>query len=357
MQLLTEEEIILLNKIKSAIEGKAHIDSIKETCFEFSEKISDSLFVYTYAGILLASENRIKEAIQILKYNNNNVFTNSTAEYLKRNNSLITQDAYNDNTPYTAWLKTGICREHQNNTITAAVNFLKKYPPKSDSITFIDVGPGDGLLTEKLLHKLIPQFNIKKINLILIEPSEKMLKTTIKKVKSIKTAEIKTTSISNRLEKLSNDEIDIIKSEKPIWFAFCAASIHHVPLEIKSKLFLLLKSLTPICILDEFNFNCNIHEKKSPELIYSIYGDYGFIMEDTLCSPLSTIEKEKVIYDLLFAEISSYFINERLTRSDHHASIYEWKAAAKKGGYKVEDITATYYKKKTPFTFLMELSS
>jgi hypothetical protein len=52
-----------LNKIRQAVTAQASIEKIIELCQTIADKITDKQFALTYAGILVASQDRISDAI------------------------------------------------------------------------------------------------------------------------------------------------------------------------------------------------------------------------------------------------------------------------------------------------------
>ena len=56
-----------LNKIRQAVTAQASIEKIIELCQIIAYQITDKQFSLTYAGILLAAQDRISDAIKILK--------------------------------------------------------------------------------------------------------------------------------------------------------------------------------------------------------------------------------------------------------------------------------------------------
>ncbi len=356
MSSLKESEVKKLYSIKDAIDKGIAFDEILNVCEHIKPQLKEPGFAYTYAACLLASHDRINDASQMFRSNKEDTFCSIMYEYLKDVGSFITVgEVFKSVAPYDIYVQTSLYNSHMSGTVEGIFNFAKQNPPQQDDevITILDIGPGNGILTAQFVNKIVKYFNLKKIRLIFIDPFEDMLKTASENCKNSIDAECETIGICCKIQEITKDQIDLIQQTTPIWFINAALSVHHMPKEEKIPMLKQLKEFSPNFILSEVNWNHDLPEKDSPELIYSVANNYAFFSRDILNLPLSLEKKKLCLYHFPIAEAINIIKQDRANRIDYHTPIEQWKKIGSEAGYLVADPTPTNVVNGEPFFFVM----
>lgn len=346
MIFLNEPEKKLLHKIKDVVEAPtSSLESIKKLCFEVSLHLTDKGFSYTYAAILLAAKGRIEDTTYLLAYNENDNFSSVLCDFLRKTKKLdCSEIVFQSASPYNAFVKTNFFNKYQKGVLECVREFASTTPPpmSNGAATILDMGTGNGILISKMAEEIVLMHDLKRLRLILLDPSVDMLRTAEENCKRNISIQTDITTICCRAEDMKKERIDSILEMKPIWFTNASLSLHHMPLEAKIPLFKQLKKISPYCILSEVNWNHDIPEARSPELIYSIVKSYGLIIKDILTSPITEGEKEASIYRFFLAEAIKMIKEDRPNRIDYHTTIEEWKRIGKESSFKIGNVKTTY---------------
>lgn len=360
MFFLKESEIKHLNSIKEATDNGIIFDEILKVCEHVKPQLTDKGFAYTYAACLLASKDRIDESLKMFSLNKEDTFCSIMYDYLKDIGSFeMAGKVFKSAAPYDIYVQTELYKSHQAGTTENIYNFAKNNPPpESDkTVTILDIGPGNGILTAQFVNKIVKLYKLKSIRIIFIDPFEDMLKTASENCKKHIDIECKTISICCKIQEITNEQIEIIKKSTPIWFINAAISVHHMPKEEKIPMLKLMKELSPNFILTEVNWNHDLPEKDSPELVYSVANSYGNFSKGILELSVSEEDRKLCLYHFPIAEAINIIKQDRPNRIDYHTTIEEWKKIGHEAGYKVSDPITTYPYKGRPFVFVMEFKS
>jgi hypothetical protein len=347
-----------LNQIRGAVDQQASIDRLMELCHTISLQVEDKQFPLTYAGILLALNNRIADAIRLLRLCRDRVFDSVVADYLERAQSFQpASKAFEETTPYDIWTQTDLYKSQMAATLDAIIAFARRTPPPSTntSPTIIDIGPGNGVLLVEIIKRLLDLYPLEELHLILVEQSPKMLAATQEYCRESLSIPIKFTAIPCQLQRITGEQLAKLEEQRPIWFINASLSLHHMPGELKLPTMRMLASLSAPCLISEANANHDLPEQGSPELVYSVIESYGGVIQDLLKSTISQMEKQICIDNFLLTEATNILKNDRQHRVDYHALIPEWQQIAEQAGWKATKTTPTMSLLEHVFTFTMEL--
>jgi hypothetical protein len=347
-----------LNQIRQAVNEQASIDKIIEFCQTLSHQVTDRQFPLTYAGILLASQNRISDSISILKLCPDHAFSAVLADYLLETQAFTpASKAFQEITPYDVWTRTDLYKSQMAGTLDAIATFAQRTPPPFSNAypTIIDIGPGNGTLIVEIIKQLLSLYHLESIHLILIEQSPEMLLATQKYCQESIQSPITFTPICCQIQGITDQQLAILEKHHPIWFINASLSLHHMPREIKISTMKMLANLSTYCLISEANSNHDLPEKDTSELIYSVAESYGFVIQDILNSCASKTDKKLCVNNFLLTEAINILKNDRERRGDYHALISEWQEIAEQGRWNVIETIPTVSLLERTFTFTMEL--
>lgn len=360
MKYLNEIEIGELNKIKEIIGANANLDEIMDVCTNTIAIPDDKEFSFTYAACLLANQNRINEALQMFALNPNDTFSKILIDFLKDNGRFdLIGKVFKNAKPYHLYTQTPFYQKHASGVVENICEFAKNNPPpqSKELLTILDIGPGDGELIAKYVNELASLFNLGEIRLIFVDPFEEQLKTAAENCKRLISINCEVISICCKIQEITNEQMDQIRQVKPIWFVNAALSVHHMPKEQKIPMLKQMKTLSPNFILTEVNWNHDLPEKDSPELIYSVVKNYGVFCEDILNLPVSVEDRKLCLYHFPINEAINIIKQDRPHRIDYHTPIAEWKKIAFEAGYHTNKPKATFLHENDAFLFVMEFRS
>jgi hypothetical protein len=347
-----------LNQIQQAVNERAAVEKIIELCQTISHQVADRQFPLMYAGILLAAQNRIADAIAVLKLCPDRTFSNVLADYLSQTKAFIpAATAFQETTPYDVWTQTDLYATQMAGTLEAIAAFARRIPPPAANSrpTIIDIGPGNGTLLVEIVKQLLALYPLESIHLILIEQSPGMLAAAQKYCQESLPIPVTFTPICCRIQEISTQQLALIEQHQPIWFMNASLSLHHMPKEIKVPTMEMLARLSTYCLISDANYNHDLPEKDTPELVYSVTESYGFVIQDVLNSRASETGQKLCINDFLLTEAINILKNDRAERGDYHTLIGEWQEIADRGQWQVIETTPTVSLAERPFTFTMEL--
>jgi hypothetical protein len=347
-----------LNQIRQAVDERSAIEKIIELCQTISHQVTDKQFPLTYAGILLADRDRIADAIQVLKLCPDRTFSTVLADYLSETQSFTpAATAFQETTPYDVWTQTDLYGSQMAGTLDAIATFARRTPPPAidSAATIIDIGPGNGTLLVEIVKRILAIYPLESIHLVLIEQSPGMLAAAQSYCQKSLPIPITFTPICCRIQEISAQQLTAIEQHQPIWFINASLSLHHMPKEIKVPTMQMLSNLSTYCLISDAHYNHDLPEKDTPELVYSVAENYGFVIKDVLSSGASDPDKKLCIDNFLLTESINILKNKREERGDYHTMIAEWAEIADRGQWQVIGTTPTVSLPERPFTFTMEL--
>ncbi|WP_428634596.1 GRAS family protein [Sedimenticola sp.] len=351
-------EIEILNKLKIVVlDNKSSLDTIIGECNRISPLIDEIDFPYFYAATLLAAEGSVMSAIHLYRYCPDNAFARVVTNYLKEYGELTPRvQVFKDNSPYSTWIKTNFAKKYIKNSVNAIADFYSNnFPLEGNEITILDIGTGNGVMITEIVNKIIENSAVRNVNLILLDQSQDMLRTADEYCKKAVNAELTNTNICCKINEIEDEQLSIIKAKGPVSFINCALSIHHFPAEVKSRVLKLFKSLSPYCLISEVNWNHDIPDKYSPELIYAISHNMHYMLSDIIGSDITENEKKIAIEQFFLAETINIIKQPRESRIDYHTKIREWIKLANAAEYRVDGITPTVKNSRiAAFTMMLE---
>lgn len=356
MKNLKANETVELDRIKHAIYQRMPLEDIQNIIRHIKIKIKDKKFAYTYAACLLANHGREQEALKMFAHNKGDIFSSIMIDYLTETGSFtMVSKVFQDAKPYHIYTQTPLYQTHEKALVENIRKFARSNPPpKSDQITIMDIGPGDGELTARYVNKIVELYQLKKIRLVFVDPFEEELHMAAENCCSIIPVETEIITIKAKAQELTQEQLRKIHSLKPIWFITAALSVHHMPEEQKIPMLRKMRTISDRFILAEVNWNHDLPAKDSPELIYSIVKNYGFFCQGILDLDVSEEYRKLCLYHFPIDEAINIIKQERANRIDYHTPISEWKRIAKTAGYEVHDPVTTFTHENEPYMFMME---
>ncbi len=357
---LPESDIEPLKKLSIAVDNELSVSELEALCKETASKVDDKLFPFTYTGILLAIRNRISDAISIMKSSMSHPTSLALREYLIETKSFQPAvKVFQDTRSLDAWARTNFYQSYIKATKGAIKEFALRNPcPEINSNPVImDIGSGNGVMIAEIINQLAAIGNLKRIRLITLDQSPEMLKSCETYCTEHVSIPVNFTPLCCKIQEITEEQISIIKKYQPIWFVMAAASMHHMPWELKISTLNKLKSLSEYCLILDFHANNDRPKKGTVELIYSIVESYKYYINDILNSPITQEEKKLCLHELCIAEMINMFKCDWPVRMDYHATIQQWEELARMAGYHEVGITPTISIQEQPLTFIMELKS
>lgn len=354
MFFLKESEIYQLNKIKEKIESS--YNNILSICNKIKPDLDDPGFAYTYAACLLAEREKIDNSLKMFAMNGEDTFCNIMSQYLRDAGAFVMPGTvFESAAPYDVYVQTELYKAHMAGSADNIYKFAIENPPPKENeiVTIMDIGPGNGILTAQFVDKIVKHYKLKKLRLIFIDPFEDMLHTASENCRKNVNADCEVINICCRMQDITEDQIEIIRQNSPVWFINAAISVHHMPKEQKIPMLKLLKVFSSNFILTEVNWNHDLPEKDTPELIYSVANNYGIFSEGILKLPVPEEDRKLCLYMFPVAEAINIIKQDRPNRIDYHTPIEEWKIIGKEAGYVVSDPITTYPHNGKPFVFVM----
>lgn len=357
---LSEPDIELLKKLSVAVDSNLSADELAGLCRETALRTDDRLFPFTYAGILLAVKDRISDAIKIMEFSTSHPIPFVIREYLVETQSFepgVT--VFQDTRPLDAWVKTNFYKSYITATTQAISEFAAGNPcPETDgSPVIMDIGFGNGVMIAEIINKLAETNGLKGVRLISLDLSPEMLKSCEAYCREHVSVPIDFTPVCCKIQEITDEQISLIKEYRPIWFVMAAASMHHMPRELKISTLKRLKSISEYFLIFDFHANNDLPKRGTPEFVYSVVESYRYYIDDILNSPITQEEKKLCLNDFCVVEMIKMLKYDWPARTDYHATIQQWEELAEKAGYHVAGTTPTISLNKQPMTFVMELKT
>lgn len=349
------EAIKVFHAVHDAVGAKRHrepipIQYIETTLANNQLTKENAWFGPAYAGILLAKyathPTDITRAVSLLRKVSHTTtpFCVILADHIEQEGGLKISTGvkvFGSVGPYEGWGKSGFHKAYKMGTVENVIQFALANPPAQNvTPTIMDIGTGNGVLFAAVVGRLVEALGLPAVRIILNDQSPAMLASAETYCREQIRVPLDIVTSLCRIEQMTIAERTRLTTH-PIWFALAAASMHHMPKELKTKTIRNLKEVTPHVLITEFEANNDLPETDSPELIYSILGFYGYLFRDVLDSPATAEEKSATIKQFLLTEAIIMLRSrqkegsaDELGRVDFHTTPAEWLDAAKQAGLK-----------------------
>jgi hypothetical protein len=146
-----------LAQIRQAVRQHIRADALRSMCEAIAQHVEETSLPFTYAGILLASGDRIGDAIEMLRLPPDLPFNQVLADYLEaRQDFQPATTTFQQTAPYDIWTRTTIYQNYLDSTLSAFEAFARRTPPPGDQAcpTLVDIGPGNGVLLVAMIKRL-----------------------------------------------------------------------------------------------------------------------------------------------------------------------------------------------------------
>jgi len=358
VQVFVRKNLNLETQISQGITDGKWIEELINLCQEISLSVPNQEFPLIYAGVLLARNHHVHNAIKVLRLCQKSVFGKTLAEYLSDTQSFSKRvKTFKEAKPYDAWMQTEIYQSIRAGVFDMIKHFATQNPPPSvDEPTIIDIGPGNGILTVEIVKQLQQIYPLRAIHLIFIEPSKEMMALAIQHCQASLPIPVQITPLCHcTLQSMTSREWKILQEYQPIWFINASLSLHHIPREIKIPNLKILNSLSTFLLISEIDDNLEELEDGSPELIYTINEIYSHAIQEVLnITSASALDKKSCIDSFFLADAITVLKNIQELRVEHWMSISQWQKMAQLAGFQV--VKTTPLVSSVPF-FTLELKS
>jgi hypothetical protein len=352
----SELDLKQLNQISQGITGGKWVDELIEICQGISLSVPNKEFPLIYAGVLLARNNQVQNAIKVLTLCQSSAFGKTLAEYLSETQTFSKRvKTFTEAKPYDAWMQTEIYQSIRAGVLDMIKNFAEENPPPSlVNPTIIGIGPGNGILTVEIVKQLLQVHALRGIHIMLIEPSEEMMAVAIQRCQESIPIPVQITPLCNcTIQAMTIKEQEALQEHQPIWFINASLSLHHIPRELKILNMEMLNSLSTSLLITEIDDNLEELEDGSPELIYTISDISDRFIQDVLNTTSTSLsDKKSCIHSFFLADAITVLKNIQELRVEHWMSNSQWQEVAKLTGFQV--VKTTPIVSSIPF-FTMEL--
>lgn len=333
---LPHPDLSVLQQLSGPIKRGMPLPVIMSLCAEASSEVRDAQFPYTYSGILLAKQGRVQDAIQILGRvdGSENPFATQLSRYLSEYGTLQPLvKVFSSPRAYNIWTQTKFYQDYLKATTDHVVQFATENPSPTVHPTILDIGAGNGVLIAEIVNALARRLNLQSVHLILLDPSASMIDSAAAYCRANIRIPVCITTIMGKAEELSTEPLDIMQTKMPIWFINAAASLHHMPHEVKGPTLQKLSALSRLCLITEFEANNDLPDADTPEYVYSVVQHKGYYLDDVLHCGADAEGVKLCIDEFVLAEALVMLSNERAHRIDYHATASQWLNIAERSNY------------------------
>lgn len=161
-----------------------------------------------------------------------------------------------------------------------------------------------------------------------------MLRVATRNCRRLITIPIEISAINSRIESLDRTQISALKDEG-LSFTIAASCLHHLPEKAKVAALSMIRTISPVLLLEELEANHDLPEKDSPELIWSVQHFYNSLITSVQKSSLIASKKQDCINNFLLAEAIGIISNPKNARGNYHALLDQWTGIARASGFQV----------------------
>ncbi len=309
-------------------------------CREISRQLFLGDFPFVYAGVLLANHKRFNEAMRLISLVSGNAFANVLTNYYANKKYLSPPSPlFRSAKPFEAWTQTHISRLEMKSTIEAFWEFALADGRLSERKPFaiLDVGTGNGILLSHLVNRLARSLQLTAARLFLLDSSTEMLRVATRNCRRLIAIPIKISTIHSRIESLDRTQISALKDER-LSFTIAASCLHHLPKKAKVAALTMIRTISPVLLLEELEANHDLPEINSPDLIWSVQHFYNSLITSVQKSRLTASKKQMCINDFLLTEVIGIIANPKNARGNYHALLDQWTDIVCASGFQVAGI-------------------
>lgn len=330
--LLSPAAMIAFDAMRAAITQACSVAELRRMAETGRPLTALDGFPYLYAGILLARQERLTDAMTCLRLVPPHPFITLLIEYIEQYQAFSSSTPlFQDPAIYDVHNQTVFYRTYLPSTMGAVCDFVRTVPlPSAGMATIMDIGPGNGYLLAEILRTLTAQHGLKKLTCILIEPSRAMLERCIDHCRQQVTVPLECLGIQAAIERVPPQEWERIHAASPIWFINASGSLHHLPRDQKGPILRQLQCVAAPLLLSEFDAAIDVPERDSPQLVYSVANymmpHFASVYED---ERLSTVQRLALLRQYYLVEALHMLTKPRAERGDYQATADEWRAILK----------------------------
>ena len=338
---------------------KDNINTLSLTmAYSLIEELEQKEFGYFYLGVLNAKHNKIDHALALLEpIKSKFEFVKALITHIEKyGNISYHTKTFSDSKPYEIAMQSKFFNNQKTNAIAFIVNLYKTKQLGSLSDKYlVDIGPGDGTF----LIDLLTQLSLSHYKILLIEPSEEMLKITSEKLEKNFHNRIEISSINKNIQDVLPEDISftINSMQDQIGLTIASLSIHHMVNKSKLKVLEFLHTFTPKFVICEISGNHEAPEN-SPKLLLSCLHLYEELISGVVnLNDVPADQKWLAIDDFLLSEALRIIGNSYDTRIDYHIKKQEWIDFAETVGFKLLFEKNTYLDKtENPLAYALAFS-
>ena len=346
--------------LKNHIDCNEPIENLLRLCREIGKTCDEGSFPFIYAAILEANKKEIDQsgqigkAISLLDHAEPHPFAAALSRFLRERGCFQTYTtAFQSPIPYDVWTVTGFYQRYRSATLNVVKKFLATHtPPEPNNVSICEIGPGNGLLLADIISSIFSNHDIGYLNVVLIEKSNGMLEATRELLHKSFGSKVGCQTILAKVEDIKAEDMMKLCPAQKFWFVNGAASLHHMPADIKIKVFREFAKTSSHVLVSDFVAYHDLPERNSPELVYSAVNYYGYFIEDIWASTSQSEERRWLcICDLALTEAITVLSQPRMMRIDYHAPVEEWDKAAEGAGYTNQATEYTAWDESRAITF------
>ncbi|MEN9632673.1 MAG: hypothetical protein RL077_1077 [Verrucomicrobiota bacterium] len=313
---------VLSSQIKEILSA-SHTFSIKETHF-----------LYFYAAVCSAWDGKSRQSRSLLKVISANRLAEELSGYLARSHFPAPYlELFDTATPLKTWGRVAFNKRFNKNCLIHldGRNFPNQLAGTVPHV--LDIGTGDGDFLVSVLRSLAAKGVFSEVGVVLVEKSSALLLTAEKRLRKLNMPRVvNIISFAKHVEDLDRTERARI-GELTLSFAMSAATVHHLGVQGKRRLFRWIGSLGCDLLVFELEGNEESRSNRSVEFLFSVFTLYSALLHELYTSSLSLVEKQRCARHFIFAEALQLLSRPYLERQNYHALTPAWTEHAQYGGF------------------------
>lgn len=225
------------------------------------------------------------------------------------------EKVFADPRPYLHFTGVPLLRTSRRNFMLCCIESLPRF---SGPFRYLDLGCGDGSLTELFLGTMQAAGKFDEFGeVVLVDSSAGMLEVAKKTLSELVPPE--------KIKTVCARFTDFIKDPGgPYDLGLSSLAVHHMTAEVKKDFFRKLSKALDNFILFELDANHDYPELGSPELMFSIYQSYGGLIEHVFSHDAPVEVALACVDRFLMNEAISLFTQPRGERNDYHMLRPQW---------------------------------